>query len=229
MSSALCRTYELKLLAQDVLTHHCLLGSHQHPGLPLGREHTASLLLREPGLKYGTLYRQPQVSACTRPQATRASTLPRYLARGAAWAPPGPQAPVSALNQPCLYQSEETLQGKAAFCTAHGQQKLQGMPTRAHRVPVGVKAVLCEPAAGAVGSWAQTRAHGTRNDGAALSSMQLCADCGMRQLTVRVSLLHLQHWTPAADPMAFLRSSALPCTQLECKSRRKLSEHVART
>ena len=108
---------------------------------------------------------------------------------------------MSALNQPCHHRSKETLQGKAAFCTAHGQQKLRGMPTRAHRVPVGVKAVLCEPAAGAVGSWAQTRAHGMRNDGAALSSMQLRADGGMRQLTVRVSLLHLQHWTPAAGSM----------------------------
>ena len=56
---------------------------------------------------------------------------------------------------------------------------------RAHRVPVGAKAVLCAAAAGAAGSWAETRTHGTRRDGAAISSMQLRPDSGMQQLRVR--------------------------------------------
>ena len=59
------------------------------------------------------------------------------------------------------------------------------MPRRAHRVPVGAQAVQCAAAAGAAGSWAETRAHGMRSDGAALSSMQLRSDSGMQQLRVR--------------------------------------------
>ena len=59
------------------------------------------------------------------------------------------------------------------------------MPRCAHRVPVGAEAVLCAAAAGDAGSWAETRAHGMRGDGAAISSMQLRSDSGMQQLRVR--------------------------------------------
>ena len=116
-----------------------------------------------------------------------ASTLPRFLARGAAWAPPGPQALSMALRQPrqhCPVVGRK-LQSKAVFCTVHDQVKVRHAKARAHRVPVGAKAVMCAAAAGAADSWAETRAYSMRGDGAAISSMHLRSDSGMQQLRVR--------------------------------------------
>ena len=102
MSPDLSRTSVLGLLAYLFLAHHCLRSSHQQPALPLGCQHKEPKLLLELGPKCGRSHGQPQGSLHTPPQATRASTLLRYLARGAAWAPPGPQAASFALCQPGL-------------------------------------------------------------------------------------------------------------------------------